>query len=282
MTLRIPDDPKTAQCPLPFLIRRSTDKKDDQIFESLFNPKICLDEWFTRLTETYQPLISGPAKLARNSANTPLHSMKLRNLAKFPNLFRDPEQHLLDIQSAYEELRADVPRLRQLLAQYAEPATVPFPLMKLQSDLRATYAVLLALVTALNGLLRAFTLDLSDITILAADSADFITEILALAAQVSQYRPLGASYMPVCLIATWPVAGDEATRAEIKKLLEDYEADFEQARWLTRAVALKDWLDGLHRRHLQRFTVPPPAAASGDPTTSSTEPVALSWSCCVQ
>ncbi|KAI9794436.1 MAG: hypothetical protein M1816_005506 [Peltula sp. TS41687] len=78
-----------------------------QILESVVNPKIQLNSWLWKLIETYAP--PRPFKCDEDS---PIHSIQLQGLAKIPDFIRDPEQHLFEIQSAYQQMRADAPKLR--------------------------------------------------------------------------------------------------------------------------------------------------------------------------
>jgi hypothetical protein len=105
----------------------------------------------------------------------------------------------------------------------------------------------LTLATILNSILRAF--DPCGIS-LAEDSASFVHEIITLAYRASQFRPLGASYIPLCLMTGWAATNDISKQADIEKLLTEYQTDLAGARWLEGAI----WLKAQYESQLLKFS----------------------------
>jgi hypothetical protein len=222
------------------------------ILERFFNPKILLKTEFWEQTRLYGPS-PRPVDGVDDNVHIPIESVKLHNLAKFPDFIRDPEFHFFEIKTAYQELRADSIRLRKHLTKLSERTCVgitsvlslPSPRQRLHVRYQATYSVLLTMATILNGILRAF--EPHDL-ILAEESVTFPNEIMALAEQASPYRPLGSSYMPLCLIAAWAVTNDLPRRVGMEKMLAEYQKDFASANWMEYAIWLRHRLETLHTK----------------------------------
>jgi hypothetical protein len=88
----------------------------------------------------------------------------------------------------------------------------------------------------LNGILCVYEpLNLS----LAEESATFVDEVINLAENASQYRPLGSSSMPLCLVAALAATDDVMKQERLDKLLAEYQTDFASARWLDMAFLLR-------------------------------------------
>lgn len=186
-------------------------------------------------------------------------------------------------------MRADAPKLRQRLAQLTEltssgairPLSPRTPIMGLHTRYQGAYGILLALASTLNGILRAF--DPDDMT-MVEESASFSIDIMTVAAHASQYRPLGASYVPLCLIAAWAVTEDPPKQAEVEKMLAEYQRDFVEARWMHCAIWLKNRFESLRRKvstsHLENPHDSGCTAASA-PSGDLAEAMGVGASCCI-
>lgn len=119
--------------------------------------------------------------------------------------------------------------------------------MKVYAYCQTAYGFILTLATILNSILRAF--DPCGIS-LAEDSASFVHEIITLAERASQFRPLGASYIPLCLMTGWAATNDISKKADIEKLLAEYQTDLAGARWLESAI----WLRAQYERQRLKFS----------------------------
>lgn len=143
--------------------------------------------------------------------------------------------------------------VRQRLAELTEltssgavlPLSLPTAIAGVISRYQVAYGILLALASSFNGMLRAF--DPGDMT-LVEESVSFSNEIMTIAAHASQYRPLGAAHIPLCLIAAWATTVDPFKRAEMEKMLADYQKDFGAPRWGQFALWLKNNFDSLNRK----------------------------------
>lgn len=135
-------------------------------------------------------------------------SMSLKRMARLTSLFYSPEAHADEIKTTYSDMLEDGRRLREHQAKVDIRVSPPNDLylgctehadrMKHAYPLRVIYSVLLTMTAALNSLLQAFDPgknDLLEERIMVVESA------VAVARQGLQYRPLGASYVPCCLVA---------------------------------------------------------------------------------
>ncbi|KAK1149036.1 hypothetical protein N8T08_007713 [Aspergillus melleus] len=194
------------------------------ILESTFNPRIKIQPWFSIICERYLP--PQPTK-----AN-PFPSLTLRNLAGIPQFIRSPEQHVFEIEATYTAMRADMPRLRDLLTETslalfptpdADPGIVA---MRTLTRYQAAYGIIMALGIMLNRILSEF--DPDDAT-LAADGVYIFDEMMILAVEAARHRPLGSAYMPLCLASAWSATTDEAKKAQALAILMEYQKDFSEA-----------------------------------------------------
>ena len=186
-------------------------------------------------------------------------------------------------------MRVDSQKLRRRLAKTTEltsPGVIgtlssPTHTMRLHTRYQAAYGILLTLAIIANSILRAF--DPYDIS-LVEESATFFNEIMALAEHASQYRPLGASYIPMCLIAAWAATNDTSRRAEVEKMLAEYQTDMAGARWMDGAIWLENRFEGLRLKLSSHLEQPHDNCCKADYATSvdPEEAMGTRGSCCVQ
>lgn len=165
-------------------------------------------------------------------------------------MVRHPTLYLSEVQWRYPRLRADCQTVRIRLAKMTElvssskvdPAT-----MKIYVHGQTAYGLALAMATILNGILRAFD---PCGTSLDEDSANFVHEIIALAERASPFRPLAASYIPLCLTTAWAATDDISRKGDIEKYLAEYRSDLADARWLESAIWLKAQYGSWRRKSL--------------------------------
>ncbi|KAF5570394.1 hypothetical protein FPANT_13761 [Fusarium pseudoanthophilum] len=128
-----------------------------------------------------------------------------------------------------------------------EYCTIPRALIH---RLQVTEAILLAAALALNSILRA---TYPDDSILLLEASTLANELIGLAKGVSQYRPLGASYIPPCLVAAWATSSAlKAQRNDIEVLLTEYQKDYARMKWMENAMLL----EALHGALLGRVLGP--------------------------
>ncbi|KAL3420720.1 hypothetical protein PVAG01_07165 [Phlyctema vagabunda] len=212
--------------------------------ESFANPRINLNQFFTNFSNTYGEL-HGPRRPGDDD-NYPIDCLKLSNLAKIGEYFRNPEQYLSNIVSAYQELRDATPTVRQRMNRWTESlvlAGVPlqsYPVTKQLMVFKALLGVSNSLSLLLNTILRIY----SPSDTLIEDLELYTNEIIQLANDTSQYRPLGSGYMPICIGIAWAATSGTPKQVEVGRVLADWQTDFENIRWLETAA----WLE-------QRFEV---------------------------
>ncbi|KAF2096262.1 hypothetical protein NA57DRAFT_67772 [Rhizodiscina lignyota] len=194
------------------------------LIESTYNPKVQLGPWIEKLlVKTYGPPTPDP----RDEFSP--HKLAVHSIADMPRFIRDPELHYVDMQYTYQLIQAEYPKLQQRVAKLEDEVsstkTPTLPFMKLQHAHQATYGIIMTAALILNGMLRAFE---PYNYALVEDSILFTNEVLALAEKAARYRPLGAGYIPLCLMAAWATLDDTSKRAEVEMMLAVYQTDFRQ------------------------------------------------------
>ncbi|KAL5087826.1 hypothetical protein Trisim1_007480 [Trichoderma cf. simile WF8] len=190
------------------------------IIEAIFNPKIRLSPWFLHLKKR----ALGPAAPLGSSAKNFL-SLELSNLARIPDLIREPAKYKDDIAVAYERMRYEIPLLKGGL-EMADNLASEAP-TRAATKMRIQYQISLGLLMGCaliyNGYLRAFGIDDGNM----AEEANAMTnDAIKLAHDAAQYRPLGASFIPLCLIPGWAAADSVEIQQKVVQALEVYQDDF--------------------------------------------------------
>lgn len=196
-----------------------------------------------------------PESLEETRGHAPIKSLKFRTLAKITEYINHPEPHREEIIEIYKQMKLDSRKLRQIVEGIAgsgdDPSFPrPGPGVNLHRELRdfsTAYGIILTLMMALNGILNA--IDPDDIS-LNDDAIVIGSDIIQLAEEVSNYRPLGASYIPLCLTVAWAAIEEGKKRAEVEALICDYQRDFIQTRWMDMACWWKTKFEIHRRNHL--------------------------------
>ncbi|THC92728.1 hypothetical protein EYZ11_007805 [Aspergillus tanneri] len=163
----------------------------------------------------------------------PYPSLHLQNFANISTYVREPEFHVFEIESAYKTMLVDLPKLRRLVDKTTG---------EIAAAEAAMYGMLLAFAIILNRMLREF--DPDDVVILQ-NSGCLFDQLMSLAHEACRHRPIGASYMPLCLVAAWAASTDASQRVQAEAMIADYQSDFKEVRWLEMAVWLARKLDTL-------------------------------------
>lgn len=203
--------------------------------ESVINPNIQLYPWLDKLIEAIGSEKSGQS---RGESAAGRISM-MQSLARIPDFVRYPVLHLSEIEWRYPRLKADCQTVCTRLAKMTELVSagkVDSSTLTTYAHSQAAYGLLLSMGAILNGILRAFD---PFGTSLAEDSASLVHEILLLAERASPFRPLAASYIPLCLTTGWAVTDDNSRKVEIEKYIADWQTDLGDALWLEGAIWLK-------------------------------------------
>jgi hypothetical protein len=151
----------------------------------------------------------------------------------------------------YRQMQAEFPELRQLLGGpiifgATGKFVSPFPTVRPLTRFNVMYGIQLAISMILNAILRALD---PNRTTLREESTAIASEILSLAKRESQHRPLGASYIPLCLVAAWGATEDQSTRDMMGTMLAEYQTDFVDTNWLNMGIYLKNKLESLHLKY---------------------------------
>ncbi|KAF4471840.1 hypothetical protein FALBO_1242 [Fusarium albosuccineum] len=167
------------------------------ILEAMVNPAVVMESWFM-LVDSCIPRAS-----CGRSEGFRVPSLEAQQLVRMPIFLYKPMQFVDDIKSTYHYLRIDQPRVRQHLSELnhdvvSSSEEMRASHMKLFHKYQVVYGVLLTVGAGLNSLLR--TLYPHDHTLID-QAVTFTNELVFLAQHASQYRPLGASYIPPCLAA---------------------------------------------------------------------------------
>jgi hypothetical protein len=129
---------------------------------------------------------------------------------------------LHDLRSV-QELSADDSSQSEILltAESSQPA---ISLTKAHAYYQRLYGLRFAFCMVFNCILRALD---STNTDLDMESMRFCNDALGLADQAALYRPLGAGYVALCLVAVWCCSRDErAIQAAVEGVLIDHAMDF--------------------------------------------------------
>lgn len=196
----------------------------DQLFEGILNHKIDFSprEW--------QMLVN-----VNSQGDTPEDQMMrcLAHLREFLYLRRNSGSgqdelldHTLDLRSHYQEMKDISTGQRERLHVLEKgSSTVPeIPLStRVHSACQAAYGVGLVIAIVYNCVLSALFPEDGE---LASDSAGFIADVLALARDAWKYRPLGSSYIALCLGAAWVGTTSDSMRLAVETAWEGYGRDF--------------------------------------------------------
>ena len=187
--------------------------------------------------ETFGPSTTAQAESAVESLKSPV-------LASIPIMLREPTTNLPKIVYTYRQIRKDCGNLANILTAFPKPAShsnhpETRSLMCIEQQevrLETGYGILLAQAIQFACVLQIFGLpDLN----LSEDLLTFVDDVIRLAKRASRYRPLGASSMPLCLVAALAATEHNDREAELKALLVEYEADFPSTKWLQMAAWLR-------------------------------------------
>ncbi|KAJ6084118.1 hypothetical protein N7486_010918 [Penicillium sp. IBT 16267x] len=207
------------------------------ILESMRDPRIQMSRQFW---DQIASLLC-PKPLPPEHSSIPRPSTSLLSLAMFPGYIHNRSPYLPDITSAYLQLKSDAQRMHA----YQNGGFLSSLPTVHQSRYRAAYSVVSALALMLNNLLHAFN---PFATLLAKGSGFFVQQIIEGADLASCDRPLGAAYVPLCLIVALAAAKDPQQVVRIENKLTDYQSDFKALEWRNCA----SWLKALLENHSLR------------------------------
>lgn len=141
-----------------------------------------------------------------------------------------------EAQVLYDGLRKTVDELRNHYKATARQRS-PFPEIsdqvfstRLYAHWQRTYGLALTIAMFFNCILRSIILVPNETDTLRLEAAHLVAETIAVAEDAMIFRPLGSSYIVLCLVAGWSCAANAEAKTLIEELLEDYLSDFPHRR----------------------------------------------------
>lgn len=163
--------------------------------EALIDPSIGLEHYVIFITsQSHQNTYN-------QDQGFQIRTFQLQRLIRIPRFLHEPLRYVDEIKITYQELRGDYSRIQCHLESLNEQEPLPEDLHNrpnLNHKLQVTEAIFLTAVLALNSILRAMY---PDDSVLLLEASTLVNELITLAKTAFQYRPLGASYIPPCLVA---------------------------------------------------------------------------------
>jgi hypothetical protein len=214
------------------------------LFESLYNTKISFTpgEW-KRLVENELDGSSPEGVMMCCLARAPDLMNRGRNAlrkgASVESLISETRDQYQTLTGVLGEMHERLKAFQELLC--SKNSLSALSTIRLHSLYQRTHGLALAICIIFNCILSA--LDPGN-TELDNDSFRFCRDALDHAVLAAEFRPLGASYVTLCLMVAWCGCRDQATKVMIEKTLEDYRSDFPAAPEET----FKDELEGTLRR----------------------------------
>ncbi|OAL17223.1 hypothetical protein AYO22_11788 [Fonsecaea multimorphosa] len=203
------------------------------LFDSLFNSRIAFSdqEWIAMFdSQLYELSPEGQAV----QCLTRVPNLMRRSKAALTGDLGHHDYQLADLRKEAHAIRADLePALSRLRQRWQKNSAasdiVVITGMPHLADLGhchflRTYSLGLAIAIVINEVRLALRLDVA--AEILQESHEFALEILHLARIASQYRPLGASAISVCLLAAELGAADLETKSAARSLRVEYASDF--------------------------------------------------------
>jgi hypothetical protein len=159
-------------------------------------------------------------------------------LAEIAHYLGDPVKYLPRLRWAYELVQSEKPQVHTFVDSSAVSLVGGNQTVlagRVNHAYRFAYAIMLALASILNNIIRKVAPDTS----LAPESHEIVDESIWLAQQCAVYRPLGAGFVPEYLEMVWASIDDYYRRIEIEAILIDYQHDVERAAYLEEALVTK-------------------------------------------
>ncbi|KAL2831299.1 hypothetical protein BJY01DRAFT_226708 [Aspergillus pseudoustus] len=196
------------------------------LFEGLFNPNIqfSAEEW-KELVENELDTGTPEGKMLANLARVPEILNRVRtNTNGLVGLLKIQ----IDMKEIYTKTRAICDEFAtELAAIEANKSANPLglPPMMLHAHIQRMYGLCITITLYMNYTLTAIrTVDHS----LATDATFLAFEILDIAEKAAKYRPFGAAYVTMGLVAALMTVNNEALRTLLRASIVDYQRDFRQ------------------------------------------------------
>ncbi|EFQ99034.1 hypothetical protein MGYG_02046 [Nannizzia gypsea CBS 118893] len=194
------------------------------VFEGLLNQKIQFtpEEWKT-LVENHLDGVTPEGRMMRSVAKVPGLLNRARKIRKDGGT---DENLLIDALAAYHLAKgaADELRIKYNKARFPKEGQFSFkdPIVMAHSFYQRSFGLSLTVAIILSCVVTGIDPD----NAVVVDPSTYIDEILEIAGSATIYRPLGASFVPMCLMMAWISTGDVTRRATIEAALKAYENDY--------------------------------------------------------
>ena len=191
------------------------------LMEALLVDKISFshEEWL-QLVENRFDLNTPEGRLMRCWAHMPDLMRRGKNAL---NGFEDVRLLAMEARREYQTLTMLLNGFKDRYDKYDASRYPASWAMRIYSHYQRIYGLGLAICLLSNCIAQGLDSCHAD---LEADSYDLCRQVLVLADQATAYRPLGSSYLSLCLIAAWCSCTEEAIRSKIEDVLLDYLQDF--------------------------------------------------------
>ncbi|KAI1033058.1 hypothetical protein LB504_006264 [Fusarium proliferatum] len=206
------------------------------IIESISNPKVRLEKWFWDMLDNFKknnpPSTPESAKAQKDGQDAGgIPSLSIRNLGRLPDFINDPELHRMEITCAYHRLCRDLRKLSEIVKAVTwAPGFSPTPMqLRLSRSYNSAYSVLLTVLVIIGQVMQAF--DPYNLA-LVGEAALCSSEVVSLAHRISQYRPLGASHVPLTLAIAWAATDEPGMKRQLEETLEEYQQDWTVTQWM--------------------------------------------------
>lgn len=192
-----------------------------QLLESFGNHNINLDPRLWAISDL-APIARPSRQLASQAAN--IECLQIPALAAMASFTRDVQGNLPAIRSTRSTIRSDLAKVKALLSAVSalEPTLAA---RRIHARRQTAYGTLLLLGLMANWALSMFGVG-DDPRALELEKAALIDELVELAQQASQYRPLAASAMSGFVVAAKAMTDDEVRLARLEEVLVLYRGDF--------------------------------------------------------
>merc|ERR1711939_138659 len=252
------------------------------IFESIFNPEVQLNPWVKEwVMEQEKPLIEN-AETTKDTGQ-PQAGRIMSCLVRLPEFMRYNPDTIWELRQNYQAVQATSKVMRERLSEAATamksgvPAAPPFKNpramirvapMRIHAFYQRTFSILLALEIILNGLLRAYS---PEDYVLEVENDQLTREIIDLSLEGSIWKPIGAGWVPVCLISAWGATMDPARKTQIEKVWDESWAEISHHSLPFAASSIGDTfvqlrLAAFRGKSMSPYRVPSPY---GIPTTTA-------------
>lgn len=216
------------------------------MFESIYDPQLQLDPTVWNLFNHY----------GLPAPESTFDMLRPEFFHRLCRVFQNPKIDVLELEAIYGQLDTGLSILKEELSDdtmisITENEERDYRLALI--ELQAGYGLLLAFAIMINLSLQTIYLSScsfahSDPSKIRRECVTYVNEVIMLGEAAKVQRPLGSSYVPICLGPAWLAASDSATKTALQDLFEVYRDDFLEYDWQQICLWLKQKLEGLSQQ----------------------------------